>query len=502
MSSQAREKTRLAGFNLWVEKSRVQYGGKFDYMQSDLEFVTQKSQPVKIRCIKHDEVFEVLPFNHLRFKSGGCKKCDEDQASTYFLERERIKFNKFFEKNLSERLTMKSEFRGMTTEMIFYCRLHEKSSAHKPTFLMNNSAYGCLDCAKDSARKFSRLSIESVMPEVEADLPDHVRILGVEFNESKKSTYIRIACETHGEQLTTKGHLKRSHYKCPKCGDESVGYTGYRLKKLIETNQRGRPTYLGVMEVEVFGIKSLKVGVTTRTLNDRYKWHLKKIYFSTQLDERDAYILENRIHRAFKDKHDLRILMAGMRQGERWGGDTECYWHDKLDEILKFIREYINLSSHFEYEKELSLYEVPDFFPRDVSRKRNNKTKPIAVVGVDPYSFQIKVEFDSISDAYKSGFKNVSMIISEKYNRQIAHGLRWFKKSNFDPLNITPLKIPQKGNPRSVICVDTGEIFQNIKLAEQTLRSRGVKISGSHISSACKGKRKIAGGFRWVYVDV
>jgi hypothetical protein len=253
------------------------------------------------------------------------------------------------------------------------------------------------------------------------------------------------------------------------------------------------------MSIEVFGIESIKVGVTTRTLAERYKWNLKKIYFSAQLSEVDAYILENQIHRKFKKQHDLRILMAGMRNGERWSGDTECYWHDRLDEIIEFVQSYLDDTSSIDYNKELSVFEVPNFFPRDVSRKKDETNKPLKVVGVDPDSLEIVVEFDSISDATRAGYTNVSQIISGKSDRQIANGLRWFKKDSFDMTQMEPLRMSQRGSPKAVICTETGEEFESISIAEATLRDRGIKISGSHITSVCKGRRKVAGGFSWKY---
>jgi hypothetical protein len=253
------------------------------------------------------------------------------------------------------------------------------------------------------------------------------------------------------------------------------------------------------MSVEVFGIESIKVGVTTRSLTERYKWNLKQIFFSAQLTEVDAYILENQIHRRFKKNHDLRILMAGMRNGERWSGDTECYWHDRLDEIIEFIKTYINDSSTIDYSNELSIFEVPNFFPRDVSRKKDETKKAFKVIGVDPDSLEVVAEFDSISDATRAGYTNVSQIISGSPDRQISNGLRWFKKDSFDPTQIEPLRMSQRGSPKAVICTETGEEFESISIAEAALRERGIKISGSHITSVCKGRRKVAGGFSWKY---
>ncbi len=136
--------------------------------------------------------------------------------------------------------------------------------------------------------------------------------------------------------------------------------------------------------------------------------------------------------------------------------------------------------------QEYSGYETPKFFTRDVSREKDETNKPIAVVGVHPDTLEVIVEFESISEAYKAGYQNVSTIIANKSDRQISHGLRWFKKSSFDRKDVSPLKASNRGNPKTIVCLDTGEEFNSISIAEQTLRSRGIKISGSHISSVCK----------------
>ena len=148
----------------------------------------------------------------------------------------------------------------------------------------------------------------------------------------------------------------------------------------------------------------------------------------------------------------------------------------------------------------MSVFEVPNFFPRDVSRTKDETNKPFKVVGVDPDSLEIVVEFDSISDATRAGYKNVSQIISGKSDRQIANGLRWFKKDSFDMNQIAPLRVSRRGGPKEVICIETGEEFASISIAEKTLRDRGIKIS--HITAVCKGRRKIAGGFTWKYKEI
>ncbi len=501
ISQEGQEKIRLAGYQQWLSRAHEKHGQSFDYGKSFQDFLTQKGPEVFIMCKQHRLEFSVKPSNHLRFQSGGCKFCDKEKSSDYFLKREKEKFQKFFENVLCDRLEVKSEFSGMTSEIDILCKFHQTIEKHKPTFLMNNNAFGCNQCAHESRGNRSRLIIDQIQIEFEGILPEHIKIMSVAYDERTKSSKIQAICEIHGEFETTKGYLKRSEHKCPDCGNESIGYAGNRLKALVQSESKGRPTYVGVMSVLVFGIDSIKVGVTTRTLEERYKWHLKKVFFSVRLSEVDAYILENRIHRHFRSSHDLRILKAGMRNGERWSGDTECYWIDKLDEIIQFIETYIQNLNDIDYKKEISFFEIPDFFPRDRSREKDTKNKPVAVVGVNPKTNEIVVEFDSISDATRAGYRNISQIVSATSDRQIAGGLRWFKKHLFNNNSILDLKSSRRGNPKRVVCIETGEEFEKISVAVEVLKSRGINVSGSHITSVCKGRRKICGGFRWKYVE-
>lgn len=499
VTQEGQEKIRLSGYKQWINRAKEIHEDSFGYEKVYLSFKTQKNPDVVIYCKEHNNEFHVSPFNHIRNKSGGCKFCDEAQASKYFLEREFNKFKLFFDKHLAHRLIMHSSFNGMTQDMDFFCKIHNQISTHKPTYLMNSSTYGCSVCAREAQAKSARLVDADVFSELSKTLPEHIKIESVEFDEQTRSSRIKIHCDIHGSIFTTKGYLTRSPHKCPNCGKDSMGYAGNRLKTLVEKNSIGRATFIGVMSVEVFGIQSIKVGVTTRTLQDRYKWNLKTIHFSAQLHEIDAYVLENQIHRKFIKNHDLRILMAGMRSGERWAGDTECYWENKLDEITDFIREYLNEIEPRNYSAELQKFEVPNFFQRDTSRQKDDSNLPIAVVGINPITKEIVVEFSSISEATQAGFTNLSQIISGKSTRQISNGLRWFRKDNFELNQIAPIRSSKRGSPKQVICLDTSEEFESISIAAIILKNRGVKVSGAHISSVCKGKRRVAGGFKWAY---
>lgn len=449
--------------------------------------------------MKHDIWFEITPFNHVRSKDGGCPQCDKETAVGNFRRKGEKKFTEWFNRERADRLEMGSPFHGMTEEMAFRCKVHGTVSRHKPTFLMNSGGFGCPDCARASQRNRAMLQDETVRREIEDLLPDHIRFLGLAWDDVKCQNLMQIECERHGIQLVTKGYLKRSSHKCPQCGNESTGFAGYRLARLVEMGERGGTATIGVMAVEVYGITSLKVGVTTRSLQERYLWHLKTIFFAVEMSERDTYVLENRIHRRFAKRHDLRILKAGMRLGKRWGGDTECYWMDQKDRIIGFINEFIDNAEGINYREELNRFFIPDFFPRDVSRKKDETNRPVPVVGVDPETSKVVVDFSSISDATKAGYRNVSQVISANHGRQFAGGLRWFKKEGFNQNDIPALEPPCWGRP--VRCLETGQIYRSATEAEKDLREQGIPISSSHIASVCKGKRRVAGGRTWEYVD-
>lgn len=500
LTPEGQEKLRLSGYAEWMKGVISRHSDKFDYSRAKDQFRTQKKPSVEIRCTLHERWFGTTPHQHLRGKNGGCPDCDTADAVARFRAREGAKFLKWFRENRADRLEIRSEFNGMTQPMDFYCKVHRSVASAFPTTMYNNDAYGCDKCGKEARGQKSRLNEEKVINELSPTLPDHVKILRVIFDERKRQSFIEIDCEVHGKRPVTKGYLTRSEHKCPNCGDEMIGYVGNRLQRLVAENAEGLPAYIGVMEVEAFGIRSLKVGVTRRTLEQRYGFYLKKIIFSVRTSERAAYTLENRIHRAFRNEHDTRIHKAGMRAKERWAGDTECYWQRNEQRIIDYIKKFLAHLDAVNFYEEVKLYEVPDLFPRDVSREKDVSNLPCAVVGVDPETNEVKREFSSASEAVRAGFKSIKAAITAPGRRGLSGGLRWFRKSEFNASEVPPLPAPSY-TTRAVRCIDTGETFPSLRLAALRVRERGIPVNPSHITRVCRGERRTAGGFRWQYAD-
>ena len=80
------------------------------------------------------------------------------------------------------------------------------------------------------------------------------------------------------------------------------------------------------MEIEAFEMRSLKVGITTKTLEKRYREAHKVIYKRVTLFEVDALVLENRIKLYFADKKDSRIKLQ-VCETESDGLATQSYFY-------------------------------------------------------------------------------------------------------------------------------------------------------------------------------
>lgn len=126
------KKIRLSGYKQWINRAKEIHGDSFGYEKTYLSFKTQKNPDVVIYCKEHNNEFHVSPFNHIRNKSGGCKFCDEAQATKYFLEREFNKFKPYFDKHLAHRLIMHSSFNGMTQDMDFFTKFTAKFQRTSP----------------------------------------------------------------------------------------------------------------------------------------------------------------------------------------------------------------------------------------------------------------------------------------------------------------------------------------------------------------------------------
>lgn len=495
-SPEATENKRRANWERWVAKAVEIHGSQYDYTLSETTFVRQKAS-LLIHCNRHNLDFEVTAFDHLRYNGGGCPSCEFEYRSVAQKAKGYDTFTAQFQSMYADRLELLSEYTGMKQPVKVRCKKHLVETEVVSGALIHSSAWGCPICAKESVASKSRLTFDAVREMYGKSLPPHVEILSIEHTPNKPAV-ITVGCDIHGESKVLVGYLRRSanqrgHF-CPRCGDEAIGYAGYRLRRLLEKGQVGRPTWLGVMEVEVFGISSLKVGISTRPLTERYGSDLKAIYFSALLPERDALLIENEIHRSFKEFSDKRILNAGMRNGKRWSGDTECYFFKAQSGILDTVNKRLNEVERntFDYISSLKEFAEPDFTERNVSRPKGVRNMPKPVVCLDTEDW-----FPSATDAALwAGCSqgNLSAVLAGK--RRIAGGYRWMWADEFVNLVELPALPEKKLKRRMVLRVEDGQVFSSVSDA-----ARSSETTSGHITSVCRGQRKTAGGYSWKYMD-
>ena len=516
-STEALEKKRIGYHARWIMRATKKHGEKFCYKNTLSDFKTAKKSKVKIKCLEHSHPFHIIPDKHALLKNGGCELCWKEQVTGDSLKRAEPKFLAWFNKSLAERLELRSKFRGWRAPIDLYCKTHK--TTHKttnPNNLKYGGALGCDTCSNEALKKAIRLDLKSVLEKVKEvrELPKNITLLDIIFDEEADGSRISYSCalDNHGirPQRVDLSHLKKSPLICDLCTSSGGGTAETRYRRLIENNEKGKPAIIGVMEIEAHGTTGMKLGVTTRTLQKRYGYSLKTIFFSLTAQEIDIYFIENRVKRRFAKFRDNIILGKGLRAqligGKRWGGDTEIFQKNKQQEIIDYI---IDLSKDIESAKvddaefgeELDHWLSIDFEARDVSREKDISNKPVPVVGIDPKTNEILFKLDAASEAENLGFWNVRSIIHDTEGRQMSGGLRWFKASEFDSGNIPPLPDRKIHNQKLVRCIETGEVFKTTAEAEKKMRSPEHKVSASQITSVCRGHRAKAGGYSWEYAN-
>lgn len=393
----------------------------------------------------------------------------------------------------ADRLELISPFQGMTNELTVRCKVHLQDAVTKPTYLMVNGSLGCTLCARQSVGEASRLSEASIREELDHLMPEGIQIRSVHFDSKLGASRIELECSKHGRFINTAAYLRKSAYKCPDCGNEQCGYAETQIRKLLESGEKGVDTTLGVMEIEAYGVRTLKVGISRRGLEERYRWNLKAIYFSTVLHELDALFLEAKIHTHFVLHRDDRLLKAGMRNKKRWAGDTECYRFKSKKLIIAFVEEElqkIRLDLKRDYWREFDGLAFPHPPDIDVSREKDLSNLPRPVICIDTEEV-----FPSIAAAARAkGLSHGNLSVVLKGTRRMCGGYQWAYLEDWNNKTLEPLR-KKMTTAKAVRCIDTGVVYKSLTAA-------GVQTgaSNAHISGVCKGKRQRAGGYMWEYV--
>jgi hypothetical protein len=141
---------KLENKNLYISKFREKHGNKYDYKMENNKIYSTNSF-IKIKCKKHNYIFNQKIFNHL--SGTGCKKCAVENDK----ENKKMKLNNFLIKsnkihnNKFDYSLVKDLKNGLKTKISIICKKHGVFEQKAGTHLRGKIC--CPNCKKEFLRK-------------------------------------------------------------------------------------------------------------------------------------------------------------------------------------------------------------------------------------------------------------------------------------------------------------------------------------------------------------
>jgi hypothetical protein len=293
----------------FIEKSKKIFDDKFSY---DHAVYVNAHTPLIITCNLHGD-FSIRPSNHLNSR-GGCKVCGKrsDISTQDFIELLKIRFGEKFDYS-------SVEYKGQNTLITVVCPEHGDFK-RKPGSLLR--LVDCPKCSEYTQEIFILAANKIHDNQYNYDKVDYI----------KSTEYVTISCMKHGEfQQAPSGHL--SGRGCPTCGIE---------KNLLSNRDPDSPAILYYLCMEYKGHKFWKIGITTKSIDIRYKLLPKD---NVTIKERVQ--IETTIEKAIQieswviQKFDADLEYRGHILKHAKGG-TECFGRNVLFESSITLDQLIN----------------------------------------------------------------------------------------------------------------------------------------------------------------
>jgi hypothetical protein len=301
---------------IFIEKSKLKYGGKFDYSFTD--YVSAKVK-VKLRCVKHDIVFETTPDSHLsKLSKGNCPECNRETQGQYhklsledFIKRSLEKHNNFYDYSNTQ------SFKNMHEKVEVTCPDHG-SFWQTPTNHLHNG-FGCEKCAWVKIANERRLTQEEVISRFTSYHGDKFNYTEVVYDGVYSP--VKIWCNTHNEWFYQKPVDHFSAVGCKKCVDK-----GFSVNK---------PAYFYINKVG--NNVALKVGITNVCPIERAKvldrksseYDIVNMFYFYHASGKFISDLESEI----LDRFDTGVVSKDKMSS----GYTETIHIDKLPEIIDIV---------------------------------------------------------------------------------------------------------------------------------------------------------------------
>jgi hypothetical protein len=206
----------------FVSEAVKLHGDRFDY--SSVDYITSKTK-VKIRCVKHNLVFEQAPDDHMRSKSS-CPVCLKEKigasrrdTTETFVKKSKEKFGDIFDYNQVDYVTAKVKVK-------IRCIEHDTVFETTPDSHLSKVSKGnCPVCKKEAMGQYHRMSVDefskraTILHEGRYDY-SHITSM------KNMHCLVPIQCRVHGIFLQSPTNHLHSGFGCSECAAIERGLAG------------------------------------------------------------------------------------------------------------------------------------------------------------------------------------------------------------------------------------------------------------------------------------
>ncbi len=285
----------------FIDESLTIHGNKYDYSKVDYK---GDGHQVKIGCKIHG-FFQQVPSSHLT--GAGCKKC----ATIINANKQRRSQAEFIQK------TKNVHGKNYDFSLVKYCGAHELVTVvcrkHGKFDLTANSLLvgrGCNKCGQLRGHALRKISTEDFVAKAKFIHGDKYDYYLVEYETAKDD--VTIICSVHGRfQQSPTNHL--SGNGCSSCA--TYGFDS------------NKPAILYYLKVETATKVAYKIGVTNRTIEERFSGEMDNISVIAQ------WYFTSGINALSREQEILKEYSDFQYQGEPIlsSGNTELFDSDVLD---------------------------------------------------------------------------------------------------------------------------------------------------------------------------
>ena len=231
----------------WIQKAIEIHGNKYNY--SKVKYFNSKTKII-IKCNKHNNEFDIIPYNHLKQKAGGCVECKKSSKTQIKIpkllgkksSKTQIKIPKLLGKKRNRYTTKtyieackhihgnkynysETEYINGDTKVTIICKEHGKFEQRGKSHLQGK---GCIKCS-GKYQYTTKEWVEKAI-EVHGDKYDYSETEYINAN-----TKVTIICKEHGKfEQTASSHL--TGRECIKCSNNNSPSTKEWVEKAIEVH--------------------------------------------------------------------------------------------------------------------------------------------------------------------------------------------------------------------------------------------------------------------------